>query len=77
MQLQLVFQDKTLLQHPSILFGIARPQLLGKNLGAGSAQQRLQLLEATALHQRLIGHDVTCLNILDEDRGVGDGVEHR
>ncbi|MNY32820.1 hypothetical protein D3C86_1670600 [compost metagenome] len=76
MQFQLVFQHQTLLQHSPVLFGVTGPQLLGKHLGAGFPQQRFQLLQTTALHQRAVGHDITRLHILDEDRRIRNDVEH-
>ncbi|MNN21811.1 hypothetical protein D3C81_1351460 [compost metagenome] len=38
MQLQLVFQHQPLLQHPPVLLGVTRPQLLREHLGAGFTQ---------------------------------------
>jgi hypothetical protein len=37
----------------------------------------LQLFEATALHQRAVGQGVASLHILEENRGVGDHIQHR
>ncbi len=76
-QFQLVFEDKSLLQHPPILLGIAGPQLRGKYLGAGFSQQRLQVLQAAPLHQGAVGQYVARLHVLDKDRGIGNHVQHR
>ncbi|MCY1463180.1 hypothetical protein D9M71_810370 [compost metagenome] len=76
-QLQLILQNKPLLQHPSILFGIARPQLRRKNLGTGFSKQGLQVFQPAATHQGAVGHDVARLDILDKDRGIGNDIQHR
>ncbi|MNF94129.1 hypothetical protein D3C84_768280 [compost metagenome] len=75
-QLQLILQDKTLLQNASVLLGITGAQLLRKHLGAGFPQERFQLLQPAALHQRTVGHDIARLHILDEDRGIGNDIQH-
>ncbi|MNT49191.1 hypothetical protein D3C72_1860280 [compost metagenome] len=77
MQFQLVLQHLALLQNPSVLLGVAGAESGGKHFGAGLAQQRLQMLQATTLHQRAIGHHVARLDILDEDRGIRNHVQHR
>jgi hypothetical protein len=51
--------------------------LCGKHFGAGLAQQRLQVLEAAALHQGAVGEHVAGVDVLDENRGVGQYIEHR
>jgi hypothetical protein len=50
-QLQLVLQHQPFLEHTAVLLGVARAQLGREHFGAGLAQQRLQALEAAALHQ--------------------------
>ncbi|KOF53971.1 hypothetical protein AD428_09950 [Achromobacter sp. DMS1] len=76
-QLQLVLQDHALLQHAPVLLGVSRPQVRGKHLRAGLAEQRRQPLQAAALHQRAVSQQIARLQILDEYRGGGHRVQNR
>ncbi|MNI95457.1 hypothetical protein D3C73_1537280 [compost metagenome] len=64
-------------EHPSILFGVQRAEVLREHHVGGAPQQFLAVFEAAAPGQGLVDEGVTGFAILDEKHHVGQGIEQR